>query len=285
MNSRDIQFNTNREKARKKRTKIILLFFLINLVVIALIVAFLRKPFFFVQETIIHGIETIDEVAVHEKINSYFSGMILYVIPKKNIITFSKKSFTRYMLNEFRSFESVHLEFDQQKKLIVTVTERAPRYLLCYQDECFFVSYDGIIYKKAPHFSEGVFIKIYTELPISDLIIGRNIREFILDYDRFTFLVDMFLKNETSVIKVVYKEIPVIQFFINTFKNIPVISSAHVLTRHSINPNELNNLLNLLASDIIFLETLQKQGNVLEYIDLTIPDKIYYKFKNNNTNQ
>lgn len=278
MDSYDIQFNKNSQLKRKKTTKMILVVLLVLLLITAGIITLLRKPFLFIQTVTITGTEALDHALIQERTDQYLGQMKVYVIPRKNILVFSKKHFTNWLMTEFPAIRNMSVIFDQEKNMMIDIIERKPKALWCQQQDCFFIGYDGIIYRKAPQFSDGIFLKIQGE-PVENPL-GYSI-ENLASVDALMETVELLSLNDTAVSKIELG-IPH-KFFVYTLAGYPTNFSSYILYSNQNENRPLNVLLDLLMTDAVFQENLKQYAGKLEYIDLTIPEKIYYRFSNTPT--
>jgi hypothetical protein len=280
MDSYDVQFNKNSERKRKKTTKMILVVLLVLLLITAGIITLLRKPFLFIQTVTIMGTEALDPILIQERTDQYLGQMKAYVIPRKNILVFSKQHFTNWLMRQFPAIRDMSVVFDQEKNMTITITERKPKALWCQQQDCFFIGYDGIIYRKAPQFSDGIFLKIQGE-PVENPL-GYSI-ENLASIGTLMETVELLALNNTNVSKIELGNPH--KFFVYTLAGYSTNFSSYILYNNQDENRSLNILLDLLMTDTVFQENLKQYAGKLEYIDLTIPEKIYYRFSNTPTPQ
>lgn len=263
----------NQSNSSRGRGKIFLVILVIAMLAIGASVALLRKPFLFIQRIDVVGTESLDAHTISQYTQEYLDNFFLRVIPKKNILIFSKSAFSEWLIKKEPSIKQVAISFDQEKNMILDITERKPRVLWCQENRCFFVSHDGLIYREAPMIGDGIFLKIQgmvLENPIGTIL--KN----TIDFESIVKTVDFFERHGILVTRV---EVGIpYRFFIYHFFDYPTVINTFIQIESLGFPDKLVDTLRLLMTDTVFKDLLEKKSKKLEYIDITIPHKIYYKF-------
>lgn len=161
---------------------------------------------------------------------------------------------------------SISRRFPHEISAVIEERKEAALYCVAQEENtCYFIDEDGVAWKEAPEISGSVFIKIHgTKKPsqLGDEIIASSVIEAI-------FQVAERIQRENK-------------FFIEEFI---IVSSSEFDARSSVGflfnmdanesiDGELNALFLVLEKEI----PQEEWGNV-EYIDLRIPNRVYYKLK------
>lgn len=273
MNSQNLQFNKNSQLKRKKRTKLFLLSLLVSIVVIGIVIGILRKPFLHINQVTLSGIETLTSEKVQREIDNYLSRMKWYVIPQKNILLFSKKDFSHWIKETFPSIKDAQIRFDQERNMTITIIERKPEMLWCQASSCFFIGFDGIIYQQAPQISDGVFLKI--QGPVLENPLGYQINNQYRIQDILNVVES--LESLGVTVSQITLDIPY-KIFFYTLDGYSTLFSSHIKLDKDFDHQKILQSMQLLLDDDFFKDLLMKKSRNLDFIDLTIDGKIYYRF-------
>lgn len=281
MESAKVQFNKNSEERRKRRTKFLFIGLLILIIIIAGSVAFLRKESMQITQVQVVGVEALDIEAIEQSVYAALSGNYVWIIPKSNVLLFSKSNLEQQLLTTYPGIQQATVSFKNRFTLLITITEKQPLGVWCATEtHCYFIDTSGIMYKSAPVFSDGIFIRFSgSVVPIdSGVIKGR-----FMDSEQFLNLKDLLGELKKYPVQVLTADINKsrdITMRIETIKGYTLSRMTKLLvTTESGNATILQNL-DLLMRDKNFTSALVSRGKDLETIDFRFPGKIYYKFKN-----
>lgn len=273
MDSYDVQFNKNSQLKRKKTTKMLLVALLLIMIIIGIVITVLRKPFLFIQQVTITGSETLDVELLYQQTQNYLGKNKWLVIPQKNILIFSKREFSQWLEESFPSIKKSEIYFDREKNMTIEISERKPESLWCQNEQCFFIGYDGIIYRQAPRLSDGVFLKI--KGPVIENPIGQSVYDFV-DYASIQQLVADMKNNSVIPVEIVFGN--PIKIYVHELNNIGVPRDSFIAISNDFSRDRIMETITLLFSDTVFIDTLSKKQSQFKSIDLTIDGKIYYTF-------
>ncbi len=273
-NSSTIKLDKNSELRRSRRTKLFFVCLLLVLLILGGIVGFLRKKEFQISKITIIGTQSLDADSILKTAQDYLNGHYAIIIPKTNTLLLSKPELVRYILEQIPSIEKSTVTFKEKNSIEISVTEKKPSYVWC-GTSCYFLDDTGMIYEPSPQFTQGVFITFtggtVDENPIKSHIISE--KEFsgtlkiLAALDQLAIhVVGVNFENDTTVVH------------IDSMRGTVLGPKTQlVLTKDEASQNVFNTL-SLLMNDKVFTGILATKGNLLQYIDIRFPDKIYYKF-------
>jgi len=272
-NSSTIKLDKNSELRRSRRIKLFFVFLLFILLVLGGIVGFLRKKDFQISEVTISGTKSLDSNIILKTAQEYLNGHYTIIIPKTNTLLLSKSDLIHYILEQIPSIEKASITFKKKNSIEISVDEKKPSYVWC-NTSCYFVDGTGMIYEPSPQFTQGVFITFtggtVDETPIKDHFIPEKQFSDVLKTLAALAQLDVHVLD--------------INFGDNTTIHIDSIKGTNlgletklILTKDE-NNQDIFDALSLLMNDKTFTGVLATKGNLLQYIDIRFPDKIYYKF-------
>jgi len=274
--SRDIsQFNKNKKLDRIRRIKI----FWIGLPVLLLVgigfLALMRQPRFFIESITIEGTRSLDRELVFTQSRDYLNSSWAGLMPRKNILFFSKVRFKEWMVEAFPTVEHVDISFHNKKSITLDIHEKDPFAVWCQEETCFFMDEEGKMYSEAPRFSDGVF------LMISGDTLENPLGNYFTEPDQIAEV-----KTLIKVLEEVPMHILTIELSLEThvridkIGDISVNSNAKLMIARDYDQGVLQEVLTLLLADPVFAQSLRDKGSSFEYLDLRTPGKMYYKFLN-----
>jgi hypothetical protein len=250
---------------------------LLVLVVVAAMIAFLRKKEFQITDVTVVGAQAMDASEVVSVVKASLAGNRLAVIPRSNTLLLSKISLRSEILAALPVLSDASIQFKGRNTLKVSVVEKDPEYVWCEGEVCYFVDEQGVLYGEAPVFSDGVYIILsrgnvdaahpagMSYLPREDMsMLGRIVKQ-LEQYPAHVLGVDVRKDGDVAL-------------RIDSLKGVSVNSQAFILVAKTDTVQSVNDALNLIMGDKGFVDTLKAKGEKLEYVDLRFPGKIYYKF-------
>ncbi len=270
-------FNKNREERRRKQTKFLLIGLLFTMVVMVLVIAILRKPNFQIQTITPIGTEAMNPDDITNYVQQNISGNYAWVIPKTNIFFFSKKHLEQQILTQFPNLTKAVVAFRNTQEITITVLEKKPSYIWCKNNTCFFIDDQGVLFKEAPIFDDGVYItfeggKISEEAPLGARFIDQEL------FQKIQELIKSFQQIPIEITRVTYQETGDIVFHVATIQGIIVGQTSSIIISQNISIDRIIQTLNLLLADTAFEQDLKTKSTSLQSIDLRFDGKIYYKF-------
>jgi len=241
-----------REKRRAKRKKATFYIFIL-LIIGGLIYLFIFSPVFRIKKINISG---------NQKVSS---EEIISTLKYKNIFLITKNSIKKQLTKKFPEILDLKLSKNLFKgELHIRLVERETVGILCAKDKCFYFDKDGIIFGFASDINGGMItlVKDYSDknYNLGDKVFDKNLIDNILS-----------IKDELAS----EIDLGVSSFDIDVYP----VEELRVVTNESwyILFNLKNNIKSqLLALKAALNEKIQNRST-LQYIDLRIENRIYYK--------
>ncbi len=221
----------------------------------------------------ISGLEKLNEAPVREAINERLEEKYLNLIGKNNLILLQKSEIRRMLLTDFKRIEAVQIEEVFPNKLVVAIKERNLTMLLCSSGKCYVLNERGEEYP-ADNFSPE-------ELEAENLVTLDDLSGSQID-------------TENNPLESSFQD------FILKLGDRVFGDTGIVLGKHYETPSRMSGDLKVetqdgwqinfsqdigLEKELLMLKTVltnkipKDQQKNLEYIDLRIANKVFYKFK------
>jgi hypothetical protein len=259
------------------------LFLLGLLVIFALLTYISRLPNLNITEIQITGNKVVDTEALRTIVQEQIAGKYLWLFPKTNILFYPQKSIRTALQMKFKSLQDINLSIQENKILIVSLTEREAKYTWCgavvpeansnSNQKCYFMDATGYIFDEAPYFSEGVYFKFYG----SD---GVNVENPSAGY----FLKDTFAKLITFKDRIESFGLHPSAFWLDNIgdANFFLVSKSNqkpeIIFKIDADLEKVaENLQAALTTEPLQSKFKNKYG-LLQYIDLRYGNKVFYKF-------
>ncbi|MBI5139310.1 hypothetical protein HZA26_01730 [Candidatus Nomurabacteria bacterium] len=285
------------KKKRRKSffNKLILYFFLLILSFVSL--GFIsRLDRLNIHNIQVVGNEVIESAEIEKLTRETFSSHYLYFFPKSNFLFYPKRELINNLVNKFKILKEVKIDVVDIETLEISVVERKAGYTWCgesliYQskkvleNECYFTDDEGYIYSTAPYFSGNVYFKFFGPLNKTDEGSDKNPLGVY-------FVPEIFKKVTALVGALKYIVVSQFLFFDKDSEKFEIYlenkSDADYGPKIILKKDfQLEKVVNDLqaALDAEPLKTdFEKKYSSLLYIDLTIPNKVYYKFTEEGSN-
>ncbi|HBP01269.1 MAG: hypothetical protein UY41_C0002G0008 [Candidatus Moranbacteria bacterium GW2011_GWE1_49_15] len=232
------------------------------------------SPFMAVSAVEITGLEDLDRSKVSSAAKDVYGGAYLKLIPKNNFLLFPRKAVSKKLQEEFKRIRSVEISRSFPDKVEIKITERKALLLWCsIGEECFIVDENGYAYNRVRLDSKEALENNLVKI-ISEEETGISEGDRIFDAEKVIFLLgakelfrektglefegDMRIKSKIAE-EVVLKSRD--GWGLHVSMTLPLEKAAQTLK--------------------LFLEKEMDTQNMskLEYIDLRVENRIYYKFK------
>lgn len=251
----------------------IVYFFLLFTFAGVVIYILIFSPFLQVSYLNLEGVEELEYEKVYGKLDYLLSGKYLWIFPKGNFILVYKGKIKKELLNEFKKIRKVDVKKIFPDTVNVKIEERESLILWCSEGPCYIIDEQGYAYTGADF--ESREIKENNLVRLVDISAKPvNIGEKILDEDYVQFVTKIRekLKRELNIgisdeYSTTTKLSEVIKIKTNDGWDIHL--SSQIPLDQSI--RTLKTFLDQKITDEIKKE--------LEYIDLRVENKIYYKVK------
>lgn len=186
-------------------------------------------------------------------------------ISSRNIFFLNTAGLKNKLLGRFSEIENLTIKKRPLNKLLISIKERGAFAVYCGQNEiCYFVDRNGIVWSQAPQMEGSSFILIKGPVSVSSGVSAIS-PEYLLNLKK--------ISEETALKNIFIKE-----YEMQETHDVKAITSLGFYI--------LFDLKQDIAGQIqaLFLTLDQEIGkeriNSLEYIDLRIPNRVYYKMSN-----
>ena len=148
------EYRKKRVEARRRQATILLSIFL---VLIILVVVVLRLGSLKIKEVEVVGTDALVGSKVADSAKEILSHSYLGFLPKSNVAIYPSGELEEVLPKLYPRISTINTKLVGVSKIIITVSERKPLALYCEESECYFLDDMGVIYDKAPSFSDGVY--------------------------------------------------------------------------------------------------------------------------------
>lgn len=236
-----------------------------------------------IKEIQISGNKVIETATLQASAQELIAGKYLWLFPKTNILFYPQETIAQELQNKFKRIKDIDLSIKDNKILLISITERLPKFTWCgvipnldnHDDsKCYFMDDSGDIFDVAPYFSEGVYFKFYGDENINQ----ENPVGYFFLKDRFTDIVEF--KNQIESMN-----LSPVSFWIDSKGNARFYLSSKSTPGPEIIFKIESDYQNLAENLDAAIDTeplkskLKNKFSSLEYIDLRYGNKVYDKFK------
>lgn len=231
------------------------------------------SPFLKINRIALEGIQELEYQDVLDDINSFLKGRYFGVIPRNNIILVSPKIIGKHLTGRFKKIRQAEIKKIFPDALEIKIQERKSLLVLCSGGPCYIVDEKGYAFNGVD--LESSQVKENNLIKIVDLNAKLvDLEQKVLDESYVRFALD--LKDKLA------KDAG-IEIFDEGYTNPRISGDIQVKTREGwdIYFNTAAPLDKSIKNLKIFLEENKnfRENNKLEYIDLRVKNKIYYKIK------
>jgi len=256
------------------------MYFFFALIIIAIPVFLLRLERFRVDEVIVSGESVVSPEKVDELTHQVLAGMYFWVIPKNNVLLIPRRQIKSLVLQEMPRVKSLDLNLIDTKTISIQIQERIPYALYCsdldyvsHSEGCYLLDKKGFIFAKSPSLSGDIYFVYVGGNTDSNPIGGQ-----FLPPDSFEEITSFL--DEVKSLGLSFKSLELIpsssdnqaQFKLYNSEGVPVYWYAY----ESLETIYIS-LATIISSGIL-IPQLKPLDNVM-YLDLTIPNKPYWKNK------
>lgn len=261
---------------------LIRIFFVVVLAIIVLAgitIAVMRNQKFLFKDVVVVGTTTFHPEEIVEFTHNYWSGNYIGAIPKSSTVLFSKDDFQKKLTKAFPVIDMAYITLPSPDVLQINIKERNPSIVWCFSDtSCGFVNEQGILYAKAPAFSDGVYPIFQSQ---SDSTLESKLGTEIINPDLMNRFITLFnnLQSDTMTLsKTYFYEDGDIAFSIDTLFDVYTKNAAKLLATVGQDDDEYIRDLKTGLNNDAFKKQFTSNPKTLEYIDMRFKGKIFYKF-------
>lgn len=251
-------------KRKKKRKVLKIYLFLVLTGLAGLAYAILFSGLFDIDNIELEGLGVINQERLQASINVFFEESQGKFIPIKNWFFIPKEKLTQFLKEEYPIVREIKIKKEFPNSLILSLDEREPIFIVCSQNQgtpCFYIDKEGIAYQDAPK-TEGSLISIIEterEFNQGEVLFGPLLIENLIEFRELLRIgLNLPIKKIITDGDIVFETYDGWQ--------IRMAADTHFSER-------FEDLVLLLNSEI------KEERENLEYIDLTLPNRAYYKIK------
>ncbi|MFH1460852.1 MAG: FtsQ-type POTRA domain-containing protein [Patescibacteria group bacterium] len=236
------------------------------------------SPYFWIKQINIEQAETILEEKAKELAEEKLELKLTGFIPRKSIFLVSLSEIRIDILEEFSEIKQVDFSRQMPDKLAIKIFERKQVGIWCQVQElststpekinqCYYFDQEGVIFKKSPLIKNSLMVNIFSDkspVKIRDRVLDSEMIDFILairqDLPR--------IKTASSLI------LEAIDF--ETISLGDLRATTNYGWQIYFNPSySVSSQLEALR--VVLAEQIKEGVNDLEYLDLRIEGRVYYK--------
>lgn len=257
-------------KIKRKRLALRLFIYLVTVACLfTAFVAFFYIPKFKIKEIEISGLSEFNKDRLSIKFQEVTGNKYLGLFPYSNIFVFPEERLKSEVLSTYPEIKDIDFKFFFPEKVLTTASERGLFAVWCFKEgDCYFIDESGFIFKPAPFFHGGLFLKFFDERRDSssgEIEKGKQVipeDDFVdlIDFTRLTAIRDI------SIYKIFIKD--------DGVYDLETSSGWHIIINNNNNPQETFQNLKIILEDQIKEDYVGK----ISYIDLRFGNKIFYKF-------
>lgn len=262
-----IQSTYFRPKKKKKNWKFIFWAATGLLIMSGLIYLVLFLPFWKIKKIEANGTEKVSSVELVNSVEQYLAGFQLIKVPKSNYFLLSEKKLAEYLKNMFPGLKEVSVIKRFPPNLFVEAKDRQKIIVYCGRERCFYLDENGVAFEPAPEIYGGLKI-VLKDNSGREAEVGKKMLE--------PSLIDFMLKTQ----KLINNDfnISLVDFEINNYPTSDLIAITSEDWKIMFDTN-MDPLLQTSALKKILNDKIKDQRPALEYIDLRIGNRVYYKMK------
>lgn len=308
MYSRRSRVETRNVARRRKRRHTILLtvFCVVPLVLIGLLAYLLRLPSISIQTVTVEGASALAPADIQNRVFQKLSGSYFLLVPRRNVFFYPRTDIEQFLRAELPRIKEVRVERTSTTNLLVQVTEKGPYALWCMNianisnissisgsstplsdssalaaasttpiviapnDNCFYMDDTGFIFSPAPDAAGRQYIHWSGGLAAGVSPIGQA----FLSVERFHNL--QLLLNALA-----RANLPVVGVAVNPDGYLEAVfpGGASLRFHDETGLDTLVENLKTLAKSDVFKGTGIATNTKLQYIDMRVPDKAFYKMR------
>lgn len=270
---------TTKNKSRKKFSFLRFLFFLISVAfLVVLIYALFFSPFLEINTISISGNKYVENGSILDKINPEISGKYLNFIKKNNLLLVRTGKIEKVIRDDFKIIREIQIKRKFPSTLMVSIIERDPQMVFCGAGDCFVIDENGEAYDNYSSNSENEknnFLVLSDEssrkINLGETVLEKKYMDYVLEIrQELLGRLEIEVQNDFKTSSLISKDIRV-----KTKEGWEIYFNEDI---------ELEKEIEMLK--VVLENKIEKnQRPDLEYVDLRIDNKIYYKFKDGSPSQ
>jgi cell division septal protein FtsQ len=255
-------------KKRKKNRKPFLWVAVGLIIILGITYVILFLPFWKIKKVEANGTEKISSAELISAVEEYLNGFQLTRILKGNYLFFSEEKLVEYLKSNFPGLKEISVNKKLPPSLIVEARDRQKAIVYCGREQCFYLDDDGIAFEPAPEIYGGLKVVLKDnsgrETKPGNKMIEASLINFMLEIQKV--IIDDLNMSLVNFEIVNYPTSDI---------NVEMPEDWKIMLDSKLSPQEQISALKKVLDDKI-----KDQRGQLEYIDLRIGNRVYYKMKN-----
>lgn len=222
------------------------------------------SPVFEIKEIKVSGNQAIDSENIQSSLDDFLYKKTLIFFDRNNIFLATSNKLRETLIKDFPRILFIEVNKSIFKKTIdLEITERKGAGIFC-KNECYYIDKYGVIFEEAPQTS-GTLILLIKDHSERDIEMGMEVIEKEFMAELIELRARLFDKFNLRVLEFIVETIPYKDLKVN------IHEGWYILFDKS---RDLKNQLQAL--ELVLAEKIEEREN-LEYIDLRIENRVYYK--------
>lgn len=237
----------------------------------------LRLPVLRVETALVRGVSGAREAEVVRAANELLKERVWYIFPRYTMLS-SVGSLSRSLERAVPWIEEARAALESPRTAEIRVTERQPAYLVCEAAEaetCYYADRKTLIFAPAPDFSAPVYPELRSPRLASSTLLRTQVfpDEVAAKWQELSHRLD-----SQGVTVGIIEETGEGSF------RIYAIEGWYLFVTKEESLDDILASLNATTKSPIFLKELSARPKSLDYIDVRLGDKVFYKFRNGISN-
>ncbi len=268
---RDVLERSRLIRLRSRLRKIFWFVFFIVALIVAMVFVF-KLNYFEIKNIEVSGNLDIEKDDIKKEVYEQLQGKYLHFFPKNGYLFLSREKIESNLKQKFPNAFSILVRKEFPDRLRIFIVERNIKAVYCSleRDKCGFVDSRGYVFAPSPIYTDGVYLVITASASNSPQKL-ENFTGFDLPEKENLSKILTFVENFQKLGKEIYRvdigQDGVYRFYFS--------EEWYAVMKKS--DNFLENAHNLR---VLLEEKLKEKSLLLEYVDLRLGNKIFYKFKN-----
>lgn len=261
---KDILGDSRKKKRKRLLIRLLLMFFVVAIIIVLVVWSF-YIDYFKVKKITVEGNSFLESEKIISNISSSLTGKHFYILPKSNILIIPKKEIINNLLNNFLRIKSIDVSRDFPDAIAIVIEERKPTALLCEERRCLFLDDTGYAFEESAFFSGDIYVKFIDQRDEKTFSLNKQ----ILPEDEYKNLInftDLLEREKIKIPNIILKNEGLYEFHTTEGWHI-------LLSERGDYKIAFDNLKISLENQI------KDKRPELEYIDLRLRNKVFYKFK------
>jgi hypothetical protein len=255
----------------------------VMIVLLSIVVWITRLEQFTIENIEVTGNKIIQTQVIEGIVDTALSGSYFYLVPRRYAMTYPQGEITNNIYALSPRIHSVGVERNDPTSLLVRIKEREPYALWCGEkqhassttENCYYLDDFGFIFAKSPNFTGSVFFKYYGSISAQPASTGVNqggvlgaqfmARDQFRGFNLFFTSFRQLGIEPIALAKLVDADVEII-----TSEGSRIIFNTE---------QNLATLLDSLESVLESPPFVERDSELLEYVDLRFGNKVFYKFK------